>query len=567
MSRSFVRAVSIGVPAAVVTVLLASGLPAIAVAATGVGAPKPTVGTTRYIIRTIGGVPSASSIERATGGVDVVGTRALGTDTAVVAVRGTGSAATTAELESAPRVLDAVPDRRFTTDGTAAPVGTSDSWFRAQVDLWDAASIQRAGGYGVDAPRAWQVTLGRPSVVVAVLDTGITAHPDLAGASLAAGRDFVTNDVGHARGQNVYSHDGDGWDADPTDPGDWCDDDSGARDSSWHGTFVTGEIAARHDTGGVAGEAPGVTIEPVRVLGGCGGLESDQIAAIEWATGGSVPGVPVNPRPAQVVSMSLGGDGACDAPLQAAIDHAIARGATVVASAGNDDRPLAATAPADCAGVVSVVATTRGGDRASYSNYGTADGRATIAAPGGSGQTGIWGDLWTTRADGSAGSAAVGAYQGTSMAAPRVSAAAALLLSVHPGLSPAEVTARLRATATPFPRGSDCTRTSCGAGVVNAGDLLGVRRRFVSAVAPHVTGTDMVGRLLTAHAGTWHLAPTTTHYRWYRGSVRIAGAVHRTYRLRAADEGHRVHVRVTVLRAGTATATATSAGTRIRPRS
>ena len=96
------------------------------------------------------------------------------------------------------------------------------------------------------------------------------------------GYDLITN--------VVVANDGDGRDADPSDPGDWDElDQCGtgpAQDSSWHGTHVSGTIAAAADNVlGVAGVAPNVKIQPVRVLGVCGGFLSDIAQGILWAAG------------------------------------------------------------------------------------------------------------------------------------------------------------------------------------------------------------------------------------------------------------------------------------------
>lgn len=529
--------------------------------AAALGAPAQAAddgGPVRFVVRVAGAAPSRAEIQRSVGGLAVSQVVPLGRGVAAVTVRTADPDGAAAALDASPLVAGASPDRRFTTLGTRAPVVPGDPWFADQWDLWDAPSTERAGGYGVDAPRAWTRSTGSPSVVVAVVDTGITAHPDLHGAALEPGYDFVSSTDGIGTG------DGDGWDADPADPGDACPELG--EPASWHGTFVAGEIAAQHGTGGVAGEAPGVTLEPVRVLGSCGGTEADTIAAIEWASGGAVAGVPAAARPAQVVSLSLGSaDGACSPALQTAVSDATARGSIVVAAAGNEGAALASTSPANCTGVVSVVASTRSGRLASYSNHGTAAVPATIAAPGGSRLNPVIGDSWTSGTTiGARGNrAALAAEAGTSMATPRVSAAIALLLSVRPGLEPAEAVRLLTASATPFPSASGCSVVRCGAGVVNAGDLVGATRRFVHATAVRVTGTARPGHRLLAHAGTWHPTPVVVAFRWLRDGEPIAGATGASYRLRARDAGHRIAVRVQVLHPGTRTARAASASRRV----
>ena len=143
---------------------------------------------------------------------------------------------------------------------------------------------------GIGMPAAWDLATGT-GVVVAILDSGITAHTDLA-ANLVAGYNFIS-DVSIA-------NDGDGRDADPSDPGDWVEADEcdpgeagGQFQLAWNP--VTGTIAAVTNNGsGVAGIAYNAKVMPVRVFGRCGGWSSDIASAIVWASGGAVPGVPAN---------------------------------------------------------------------------------------------------------------------------------------------------------------------------------------------------------------------------------------------------------------------------------
>jgi hypothetical protein len=150
---------------------------------------------------------------------------------------------------------------------------------------------------GINAPKAWTYTKGSPSVVVAVIDSGITKHPDL-DSQLVAGYDFVSNNTRTCSYSN--SGDGDGWDADPSDPGDYYTDNTGFNASSWHGTHVAGIIAAAQNDYGISGIAPGVKIQPSRALGPDGGCSADLIAALNWAAGLPVPNTPANKTPAKV---------------------------------------------------------------------------------------------------------------------------------------------------------------------------------------------------------------------------------------------------------------------------
>ena len=315
------------------------------------------------------------------------------------------------------------------------------------------------GAGGIGATAAWGGSTGK-GVVVAVLDTGIRPHADLA-ANLLAGYDMIS--------EPAIANDGDGRDPDPTDPGDAvgpgeCGTGSLASASSWHGTHVAGTIAAMSNNGlGIVGVAPEAKVLPVRVLGKCGGYVSDIADAITWASGGSVEGVPDNATPARVINLSLGGPGTCDRTTQEAITEARARGAVVVVAAGNAAADASTFMPANCAGVITVAAVDRRGARAYYSNYGVV---VDVAAPGGDMRVAASDGILSTLNDGVAapGADTYAYYQGTSMAAPHVAGVAALMLSANPALTPAEVAQRLSASARVAP--GICQQ--CGRGIVDA---------------------------------------------------------------------------------------------------
>jgi serine protease len=306
---------------------------------------------------------------------------------------------------------------------------------------------------GIRAPQAWDLGNGS-GAVVAVLDTGFTNHSDLA-ANIIPGYDFI-NDV-------TVANDGNGRDADAHDPGDWapagaCDAGSAAENSSWHGTHVAGTVAAvTNNAKGVAGTAYGAKVMPVRVLGRCGGYDSDIIDAITWASGGTVSGVPANPNPAEVISLSLGGAGACSTSEQSAINAAVQRGTTIVVAAGNENANVSTSSPANCKNVIAVGAITSTGQRASFSNYGNG---VDVAAPGYS----ILSTINTgTKAPGAEGYAY---YSGTSMATPHVSGVVALMQAyATTPLTPAQVEAALKSSARTFPVAPS---QPIGAGIVDA---------------------------------------------------------------------------------------------------
>jgi serine protease len=324
----------------------------------------------------------------------------------------------------------------------------NDPMYTQQWDYFDAVG-------GMRVPAAWDKSTG-VGIRVAVIDTGYRPHVDLQGQILA-GYDFIAD--------TAISNDGTGRDSDASDPGDWtaagqCGTGQPATNSSWHGTHVAGTIAALTNNGiGVAGVAYGAKVVPVRVLGQCGGYTSDIANGIIWASGGTVSGVPNIAARAQVINMSLGGGGACDATSQSAINSARSRGTVVVVAAGNENQNASNSNPANCSGVIAVAATGKTGGRASYSNYGTV---VDVAAPGGDTGAAILSTL-------NAGTKAPGAdsyagYMGTSMATPHVAGVVALMLAKNPALTPDDVEAKLKSSARAFP--ASCS--GCGAGIVDA---------------------------------------------------------------------------------------------------
>ena len=194
---------------------------------------------------------------------------------------------------------------------------------------------------------AWAVNTGAPQAVVAVLDTGITRHPDLDDHVLLPGYDFVAN--------AIAANDGDGRDADASDPGDWVSAADKAahpsvfgncaiEDSSWHGTEVAAVIAGVSNNGvGVAAINWNARVLPVRVAGKCGAEVADILDGMRWAAGLSVVGAPLNLNPARVINISFGSNEPCNPAYQTVIDELAATGAgvVVVAAAGNSHGAVA----------------------------------------------------------------------------------------------------------------------------------------------------------------------------------------------------------------------------------
>ena len=405
------------------------------------------------------------------------------------------------------RQRTAAPNDPRYAAGLAAPGPASGQWYlRAP-----AGAVQSS----IDIEGAWSALAGTPNtVVVAVLDTGIRYdHPDLKrvadAGTLLDGYDFVTNSF-------IENDASPGRDADASDPGDWvssADVASAANtigcssaeisDSSWHGTQTAGLLGAL--TGNALGMAgltgPGKTLRvlPVRVLGKCGGFDSDIIPAMRWAAGLGVPGVPANPTPARVINLSFGGTGACSAAYLDAVREINQAGVVVVASAGNTTGHAVNT-PANCTGVIGVAGLRHVGSKVGFSDLGP---EIAISAPGGN-CVNLTGDcvyplLTTTNAGittpvpaSEAYTDATNATIGTSFSSPLVAGAAALMLAAQPDLTPDDVRSLLRRSARPFPTSGDsasvptcqapktdgagdpidqvecyCTTATCGAGMLD----------------------------------------------------------------------------------------------------
>lgn len=403
----------------------------------------------------------------------------------------------------------------------------------------------------IDAEHAWDTTQGAPAVVIAVLDTGVRFdHPDLrkssAGGRLLPGYDFVSN--------GTYSNDGDGRDPDPTDPGDFVTQSEAASPafrgcdvsgSSWHGTRVAGIIGARTNSAeGIAGITWGAGILPVRVLGKCGGMDSDILAGMLWAAGIHVDGVPDNPRPAKIENLSLGGPGNCGitSPYRDVIAQINARGTLVVVSAGNEGGPV--NAPANCPGVAAVAGLRHAGTKVGYSSLGP---QIALSAPAGNCVLVGIGDpclfsidtsinLGSTTPGGSGYTDQIRANYGTSFSAPIVAGIAGLMASVNGNLGSAAMIARLREGALkPFPVSPDatvpqchvptgpndiqggecsCTTSTCGAGMANAPGALAAALRPIAAIAVQSSvsaGQDVV---LSGAGSAGSCERTIASYAW-----------------------------------------------------
>ncbi|MFI7499673.1 S8 family peptidase [Streptomyces sp. NPDC049687] len=488
-------------------------------------------------------------------GEDVDFRRRLGTGAALVDLGEDLTKADVADVvaryRADPQVAYVVPDRL-----NKPKADPNDTEYAKQWDLFEATA-------GMNVPGAWSTSTGT-GVTVAVIDTGYVAHTDLA-ANIVGGYDFIAD--------TAVSVDGDGRDSNPADPGDYyaaneCGSGIPASNSSWHGTHVAGTIAAVTNNGkGVAGIAYGAKISPVRVLGKCGGYDSDIIDAITWASGGTVSGVPANSNVAKVINMSLGGDGACTSATQSAITAAVNRGTTVVVAAGNENDNVANHSPGNCNNVISVAATNRSGAKASYSNYGSL---VDISAPGGQTSTGTANGILSTLNSGTKtpSSESYAYYQGTSMATPHIAGLVALLKSANSALTPAQIETAIKNNARALP--GACSG-GCGAGLADAaktvaavsgsgGSTGGTTFSSTTAVAipdngSAITSSIAVSGLSGNAPSTLKVAVDITHT--YRGDlvVDLVAPDGSTYRLKSSsssDSADNVNTTYTVDASGEA---------------
>ena len=237
--------------------------------------------------------------------------------------------------------------------------------------------------YSLQMEEVWAALAGANStekgrVNVAILDGGLAdflqnTNTVVYFEALEQGYDFISDPV--------LSLDGDGRDADPTDPGDAG---PSCPVSSWHGTKMAACVCLRHEVvPGIHSMLPHnvIRLQPIRILGQCStGYANDAADAIVWAAGGQINGLWVNPRPAKVISMSFSGYGQCPSFLQSAVDLAVSRGSTLVAAAGNQGGNAQDYFPANCRGVVSIASSTFDGGLSAYSNLGQP---VMASAPGG----------------------------------------------------------------------------------------------------------------------------------------------------------------------------------------
>lgn len=377
------------------------------------------------------------------------------------------------------------------------------------------------GNNGINIGGAWEASKGGSSTVtVAVIDTGFTASPVLKANSWwnystnsFYGYDFIENSTTQAN--YSPSNDGNGTDNNPADPGDYLTDPETRQElcsgnseacSSWHGTQVGSIIAgwaASDQANTVIGIAPRVKLLAVRSLGPDGGSSSELARAINYSAGTAISGVTTNAHPADVINISMGTSDTklclTDDPVYEAIQSARAKGIIFVTAAGNfgygvDPMIAAESYPGNCFGTINVGATNSNGDRSFYSNRGNGfiNGNTysgiDISAPGGD-QSQSGGScalssciavVINTGETVPSTSWEFAANQGTSFAAPVVTAVIALMLSKNPALTMDQVADLLAENSRPFGGSTYCGLRNhpadgyyeCGQGIVDASATL-----------------------------------------------------------------------------------------------
>ena len=383
-----------------------------------------------------------NAAEAITRNLERKGLRRLGRVTMVPVAYGTVAEADLDGIMNDPNVEYVEPDEfsaLTTYSGPTVRFAESTPWGIPRVTAPDAWALGGSTAYGA-------------GVKVGYLDSGGDwNHPDLL---FAGGYSIVKGSAA---------------------PADWLDSIASCKG---HGTHIAGTIAGQHNTVGVVGVAPEASLYAIQVFqdvgGVCGSYTSSEIAGIDWASKNGI----------RVVSISIGGT-SFSSSYQSAITSAVTKGMYVVAAAGNNSSTTL-TYPGGYQDVLSVGALTSSNTKSSYSNYGP---KLYIAAPGD--------NIYSTLPGG-----AYGNKSGTSMATPHVAGVVTLLLARYPGISRAQLLARLEQGALDL--GVAGRDDNTGWGLVRAREAMdaAVSQPLVLSVAP-ASRRDTVANGATSADADW----------------------------------------------------------------
>lgn len=342
------------------------------------------------------------------------------------------------EFQDFEGVASAQPDFLVTVDAVPNDPGVSGMW-----NYSNPGGTSAKADADIDAPEAWNIAHGTSQTIVAVLDSGVDyTHPDLAAN--------MWRNPGEIAG-NGKDDDRNGF-VDDVYGADFASNDGDPKDELGHGTHVAGTIGAVGNNGvGIAGVAWSTRIMALKFMDSQGnGYTSDAVRALDYAIA----------HGAKVVNASWGG-GNYNAAMESAIARARAAGVIFVASAGNngannDNSPYyPASYITKSDNVVTVAATDRSDNLASFSNFGAKT--VTLTAPGVSINSTRPGNRYVE-------------LSGTSMAAPQVAGALAVLWDQHPTWTYQQILAQLRSSVDVLPSLTGKTQTG---GRLNLAKLVG----------------------------------------------------------------------------------------------
>lgn len=374
----------------------------------------------------------------------------------------------------------------------------------------------------ISAPAVWEQTASASEVVVAVLDAGFDLdHPDLVDVYWKNVREIPNNQKDDDN--NGFEDDIQGWDFVDSDPLPTPGVGKEFNDTVLsHGTAIAGIIAARHNNKeGIAGIHPNARIMPLRILNEEGGGSSfDVRQAIVYAVNNG----------AQVINLSFTSDQP-DEKLRQTIDWAVDQGVVIVTAVGNGNRDvdLKPVYPACDELVIGVAASDRHDKKALFSNFGS---KCTdLVAPG----TNIFSSVFYDSSQLLTSTAYGSPWEGTSIAAPMVSAAAAILKSVYPSLTPEQVLLSLKLSVDPITETSVEARKQLGAGRLNVERALETAKAFArdGVIGPQKkvdhSGTIVVAqgkgsepRVVRVDAHGNETASFLAYHKNFRGGVSVA---------------------------------------------